>query len=158
MFSIFIAIVTFLTVFIVQFLLVRIFRILHIHTFVSFAIYIIGLTIVVFLVLPQNGLPYTSILVYILLTILLLTFSFVPMLGVQSPTSVIIRTLQKRQSTISQLKAAFDEKQMIMKRVEDLVNVGLVKKRGGRYVISALGLFLARLISSLSSLMGLKML
>lgn len=158
MFSIFITIVTFLTVFFGQLYLVRIFRILHIHTFISFVIHIIGLTIVVFLVLPLNELPYISIFIYILLTILLVTFSFVPLLGVRSPASVIITTLQKRQATISQLQDLFDEKQMILKRVEDLINVGLVKKREGRYIISPLGLFLARLISSLSSLMGLKML
>jgi len=151
MFSIFIVIVTFLIVFIVQLYLVRIFRTLHIHTLVSFAIHIIGFIIVVFLVFPFNELPYTSILIYILLTILLVTFSFVPLLNVRSPTSVIITMLQKRHSTISQLQMAFDEKQMILKRIEDLVNVGLVKKRSSRYIISSLGLFLSRFISRLSS-------
>ena len=151
MFSIFIAIVTFLTAFLVQLYLVRIFRILHIHTFISFAIHIIGFFIVVQIALSLNELPYTSILIYILLTILLVTFSFVPLLGQQSPTSVIITGLQKRQSTISQLQMAFDEKQMILTRVEDLVNVGLVKKRSSRYIISPLGLILNRFISRLSS-------
>lgn len=158
MISIFITFVIFLIAFITQLLLVRIFRRLNIHTFVSFAIHIIGFTIVVFLVLPLNELPYTAILAYILLTVLLVTFSFVPLLGGRSPTSVIITALQKRKATISQLLMAFDEKEMILNRVEDLINVGIVKKRGGRYIISRLGLFISWFISTVSSLIGLKML
>lgn len=156
MFSIFIAIVTFLVVFFGQLYLVRIFRMLHIHTFISFVIHIIGFTIVVFLVLPINELLYTSILIYILLTILLATFSFVPLLGVHSPTSIILIMLQKKQATLAQLQSAVDEKHLILRRIEDLINVGLVQKRKDTYIVSPLGLFIAWLILTLSRLMGLK--
>ena len=113
-----------------QLIIVRILGRMNIQVFVSFSIYVIGLFLLIFInfnILPLEF-PYTSILVYILLTSLLITFSFVPLLRLQSPSSVIMTMLQKEKKiTFKQLQNGFDEKKLILDRINDLCKIGLVK-------------------------------
>lgn len=153
--SIIITVLIFFFVFFVQLVIVRILRHLHVHTFFSFLLYIAGLIIVVLFVFP-GGLPYTSILVYILLTSLLLTVSPVPLLGHYSPSSVIIKMLEKeKKMTRKQLYQTFDGKQLILARLDDLVDVGLVRRRADTYIILQKGLLISQLITVCSAFMGL---
>lgn len=154
--SILITVVIFLITFFVQLLLVRIFRKLHVQVFTTFILYAFGLPFL-YQVIHLRELPYSSILVYILLTLLLTTVSFVPLLGQHSPSSVIITMLQKKRLSYTQLQSAFDEKFMILRRLEDLVHTGLAYQRGKKYVISPLGSFIDRLLSIVSVLTGLKL-
>lgn len=156
MFSIFVTVAIFLIAFLFQLLIVRVVRIMHIHPFTSFAIHVIGLITVVQWVMPWRELPYTSILVYLLLTILLVTSSFVPLLGLRSPSSVIMTMLEKEKKvTLAQLLGVLNEKQLILRRLDDLVDVGLVERYGNTYVISQKGLFVSKMITVCTVFMGL---
>ena len=156
MFSIYIALVIFFFSFIIQIFIVRVFRYVHIHTFFSFLVYLIGLIVVI--VFSFSGeLPYTSILIYILLTLLLMTISPIPLLGVRSPSFLIIMILDKKKKlTQTQLNQRFNEKEMILARLEDLVDVGLVRRRADTYIILQKGLLISHLITACSAFMGLR--
>lgn len=158
--SIFLTLIIFFTSFFFQLIALRVIHRTHIHVFASFSIYILGFIIVVVSAVQSMGteLPYTSILVYILLTMLLITFSFVPLLGLRTPSSLIMEKVQtERNVTFPQLEKMFDERKLILIRLNDLVDIGLVKKQRNRYVISYKGLWLARLVSGWSRIMGWKM-
>src|SRR3989344_3727643 len=135
MFSIFIAVLIFFFTFVLQLVTVRILRRLHIHSFFSFLIYIVGLIFVI-LFLFWGDFFYTSVLIYILLALLLMTNSL-PLLGLYSPSSVIVTILSKeKKATVTQLRQAFDEKELIFRRLDDLVDIGLVQRLGSKYTIS----------------------
>ncbi len=156
MISILFTMMVFLVTFYFQVIILRVFRKFHIHPFVSFILYGIGLLITVLLALFFKELPLTSILIYILLTTLLITFSFVPLLDLQSPSSIIMTMLEKKQQSFSKLQNAFDDRQFILIRLEDLVAMGLVQKREQKYSISPMGMISARIISIFSLLVGIK--
>lgn len=153
--SILISIIVFLIVCIIQLCVLRVFRTFQVHPFVSFITHGVGFLVVLVFVIQQSELPLATLLVYILLTFLQITFSFVPLLGQRSPSSIIMSQLQMKPQTESEMASGFDEKQMIYKRVEDLVKVGLLYKKGDTYIISPIGSYVARLISTVCVLMGL---
>lgn len=155
MFSILLTLFIFFFVFLIQLVVVRVFHYLHIHTFFSFFIHAPGLIIVVALVFAGN-IPYTAILIYILLTLLLMTSSLLPLLGGNSPASVIVTTIEKeKKMTVKQLYKVFDEKDLILVRLDDLVDVGFVNRRGGVYVITQKGILISQLIGVCRRLIGL---
>lgn len=153
--SILTSVAIFLVTFLIQLLLVRLFRKLHVHVFTTFILYAFGF-LFLYRVIHLRELPYASLLVYILLTLLLITVSFVPLLGQRSPSSIIITMLQKKRLSYAKLQSAFDEEYMILRRLEDLVHTGLVYKHEQRYVISPLGSFFDKFLSTIGRLMGLK--
>lgn len=157
MFSILITVLIFFFAFAMQLAIVRILRNLHIHTFFSFSIYIVGLIVFILFGFPGDF-SYTSILIYILLTLLLMTSSPVPLLGLNSPSSIIVTILEKEKKvTTTQLYRAFDERQLILARLNDLVDVGLVRRRAaGTYIILQKGLLISQFIAVCRVLMGLK--
>lgn len=154
MFSILSTLIVFFVTFLFQVLLVRIFRRRHIHPFMSFAVYGIGLCVEVQLALFLKEIPYITILLYILLTILLITFNFVPLLGTQSPSSVIVSMLEVRHRSLTQLHNAFDEREFIYRRLEDLVAMGFVRKKRQKYSISRTGIVVSSIVSFFSFLIG----
>lgn len=154
MFSIFISVMIFFFTFVLQLIIVRILRLMNIHVFFSFFIYLVGL-IMTILFLSQEEFLYTSTLTYILLTLLLMTASPIPLLGGRSPAYLIVTMLDKEKKvTIKQLFQAFDEKQLILARLHDLVDVGLVRRQGNTYIILQKGMLISQFITVCSALMG----
>ncbi len=57
--------------------------------------------------------------------------------------------------TITKLYQVFDERQLVLARLDDLVDVGLVLRRGNIYIILQKGLRISQLITVCRVLMGL---
>lgn len=155
--SILITLTIFFLMFIFQLVILRILRFFNIHVFSSFLVYIIGFVILLYKHDFIADFYYSSLLIYILFTLLLITFSFVPLLGLKSPSSVIMTIVQTNgEVTLTQLQKAFDERQLILDRLNDLYDIGLVKKRKNRYIISSQGLFISKIIEIFRVAMGIK--
>ncbi|MBI2034169.1 MAG: hypothetical protein HYT11_00355 [Candidatus Levybacteria bacterium] len=156
MFSIFIALLIFFFTFVLQLVIVRILRLMNIHVFFSFFIYLVGLVMTI-LSLSQEEFLYTSTLIYILLTLLLMTASPIPLLGGSSTAYLIVWMLEKEKKMSKiQMYRSFDEKKLILTRLDDLVDVGLVRRRGNTYAILRKGLLISQLIAVCGLIMGLR--
>lgn len=89
-------------------------------------------------------LPWTSLLLYTLLSGITMVFVATPMIGERGPTSKLLSLLAAGPKTLRELLSHFDDDELFTQRVESLVVAGVVEKKGGKFVVSERGQLLAR--------------
>lgn len=95
----------------------------------------------------------SSIVIYSLLSLLWVILYLTPLLGGESPTSMILESFKKkRQQTASDLVNLFTNTGLIWKRIDDLRSSGLIVKNGAGYVVTMKGNMVARCIIFYQSL------
>lgn len=76
--------------------------------------------------------PLSAILFYILLTAILVIFYTHPAMNYVSPSTVILRILEKKKMTHKELMSHFSDKMLISDRLKNLQESGLINLRSDR--------------------------
>lgn len=85
-------------------------------------------------------LPWSSGLLFMLLSCTAMLFYIAISLGTELPTSIILESFKKKkEQSLSQLTALFSDKGLILNRVDDLVQSGLVDRTGQRLTMTTRG-------------------
>lgn len=93
------------------------------------------------------ALPLTGFVAYVLLSLCSFLFYITARLEGEIPTSIILRSFKthKRQN-YRELCTLFTRRGLIDKRIGDLLHAGLIRYRRGRYVVTARGHLVAKLL------------
>ena len=87
-----------------------------------------------------SNLPWSSALLYALLSFTAILFYVALSLGTELPTSIILRSFQrKKQQTRDDLTGLFTDKRLIFERINDLVQSKLVTRTGSTLKLTGRG-------------------
>lgn len=120
----------------------RILYFLNRKSLVSLIIFAAG-----FLFIPETPFQFSSRILYGLLSLLASLFYLTPYLGGETPASMILDALHtKKRMTEKDILDLFSDYGLIHKRVEDLVQSGLLMREGKILFLSSVGNFSVRAI------------
>lgn len=91
--------------------------------------------------------PITSLFAFALMMLLAVFFYFVLSLGTELPSSIILASFKrKKRQTFRELLALFTESGLMYQRVDDLVQSKLIEDHSGRFMLTARGTLVWRII------------
>jgi hypothetical protein len=91
--------------------------------------------------------PLTAFVLYFLLVCVTSIFYLGVVLGGETPSSMMIAAFTKEpRLTPEKLARLFTEKGLLWKRIDDLVNTGMIYKQKGKYRIKPQAMYIARCI------------
>ncbi|MDX1372901.1 MAG: hypothetical protein R3321_10545 [Nitrososphaeraceae archaeon] len=96
-------------------------------------IFLVNLYIQLF-VIKNNSYPWTSIILFSFFTLDYLTQIASPYLGDEGPSSrILLFVLNKKLVAKAEILKIFSDKEMIIKRLDDMVKAGWIEKRNNSY-------------------------
>jgi hypothetical protein len=99
-----------------------------------------ALLLLIFGMMGFVRLPWSSGLLFILLSCTAILFYIAISLGTELPTSIILESFtKKKEQSLADLTTLFTDRGLILNRVDDLVQSGLVSIEGGKLTVTGRG-------------------
>lgn len=100
-------------------------------------------------------LPFSTMIIFLLLALAFIIFSISPLLGDESPTSKILLLIRKKkQMSYDQIKTKFSNEKLIKKRLDQMMNLGWIKHAGRGYKTKDKGRRIADVIHFYRKILG----
>jgi hypothetical protein len=104
-----------------------------------------GVFLIIVLRIFENQFFFPAVVLYTLVSFYSMFLYFGVLLGGETPSSMILRTLQKKKYMKEhEVYALFSKQFLVQKRIEDLRVSGLIHIKDGRYVMSKKGTYVYR--------------
>lgn len=117
-----------------------------------FLVYLAGffldLLLVFYISWSSSSLPFTSLVLYLLLTGVYFIFYISAFLGDESPATKIFRQIRKNgRATYDDLVKSFSDKKLVLKRIEEMKTASWIAEKKGLYRLAPRGLYIMKMIN-----------
>lgn len=108
--------------------------------------------------LDPAGFPVTALVLYMAASSVTITVSMTPLLGDESPSSkILVCVMHRREMSAADLRALFSDRQLVAKRIGDMLAQQWITEHNGTYTVTPRGHLLASAIGAYRRMLGMRL-